>query len=253
MQLTILGSGTTLPSSKRAAPGYWLEVEGSRYLLDSGEGTKRRIAEAGLKFFSLDGIFYTHTHVDHVSELPAILWALCWHEEPRSRPLTIVGPEGFKNFYGKMLDAFWPQFKKKETFPVDVQEMKKDRYTAGPLDISTRPLDKQSNTPIKHSVGYRFTYQDRSLVYTGDVGYNKDVITLADKADTLLIESAVAAETKSHLTPRQAGTLAHKAGVKRLVLTHFYPAVERIDIAAEAAKEFKGEILLAEDLLTITL
>ena len=76
MKLTILGSGTTVPSTKRSAPAYLLEAAGKKILLDSGEGTKRRLAEAGVNPVDLDYIFYTHTHVDHVSELPAILWGL---------------------------------------------------------------------------------------------------------------------------------------------------------------------------------
>jgi ribonuclease BN (tRNA processing enzyme) len=45
--------------------------------------------------------------------------------------------------------------------------------------------------------------------------------------------------------------MAARAGVPRLMLTHFYPPCEEVDVAALAAAEFSGEILLAEDGLRI--
>jgi len=251
MKLTILGSGTTVPSKERSAPAYLLEVAGKLILLDSGEGTKRRIAEAGKNYLNIDYIFYTHTHVDHVGELPAIFWGFGYDAHPRIKKLIILGPKGFKKFYKKMLAAFWPQFEEKDRFPITITELKNKKIEIDGILVKTKVLDEQKSTLIKNSIGYRIEYNGKSLVYTGDVGYNENVIKLAKKADLLLIESAVPVETEGHLTPSQAGELAGKARVNKLILTHFYPAVERIDILAEAKKNFKGEITLAKDLMEI--
>ncbi len=254
MKLTILGSGTTVPSKERAAPGYLLDVGDKLYLIDSGEGTKRRIAEAKRDFSSIDGIFYTHTHVDHVAELPAILWAYNWKEQARKRDLHIFGPIGFTEFFDKMLEAFWPQFNEKGKFKVVITEMGTgDQNMFGGLIVSAQELDKQGNTLIKNAIGYRFEYNDDSFVFTGDVGYNKDVISLAKNASVLMTEAASPIPTRGHLTPVQAGELASKAMVKKLILTHFYPAVEKIDILDEATKEFDGEVIIAEDLMEINI
>lgn len=248
MKLTILGSGTTVPSKERSAPAYLLEVADKLVLLDSGEGTKRRLAEADRNLNDIDYIFYTHTHVDHVAELPAILWAFNWHEQPRTKDLFIYGPKGFKRFFKKMLAAYWPQFEENSTFKVSITELKNTKVELDNSTIKTKSLDEQGNTLVKNSIGYRIEHGGKSFAFTGDVGYNEDVIKLARKVDLLLIESAVPVQTDGHLTPSQAGELATKAKVKKLILTHFYPAVERIDIAGEAKKTFDGEIVLAEDL-----
>jgi ribonuclease BN (tRNA processing enzyme) len=50
-----------------------------------------------------------------------------------------------------------------------------------------------------------------------------------------------------HLTPRQAGAIAARARTRRLVLTHFYPPVESVDIAAEVAELYAGPLVLATD------
>lgn len=251
MKLTILGSGTGVPSKERSAPAYLLEVAGKLILLDSGEGAKKRLAEADKNFMDIDYIFYTHTHVDHVCELPAILWGFNWHEKPRTKNLTILGPKGFKKFYKKMLVAYWPNFEEKVSFKVEIIELKNKKIEIDGIMIKTKSLDEQTSALIKKSIGYRIEYGDKSFVYTGDVGYNENVVKLSKKADLLLIESAKPSPVNDHLTPSQAGELATKAKVKKIVLTHFYPAVERINILSEAQKTFKGEIILAKDLMEI--
>lgn len=251
MKLTILGSGTTVPSKERSAPAYLLEVASKLILLDSGEGTKRRIVEADKDPIDIDYFFYTHTHIDHVNELPAILWGFNWAERPRTRELKIFGPKGFKKFFKKMIAAFWPQFEESAKYKIDIIELKNKKIEVDSFIVKTKALDEQGNTLVKNSIGYRIEYDGKSFVFTGDVGYNENVIKLAKKADVLLIESAVPESEKGHLAPSQAGELATKAKVKKLVLTHFYPAVERIDILGEAQKTFDGEIVSAEDLMEI--
>src|SRR5437762_412472 len=49
------------------------------------------------------------------------------------------------------------------------------------------------------------------------------------------------------LTPERAGELARDAGVRRLVLTHFYPPVETSDPARGAGARFGGPIAAARD------
>jgi ribonuclease Z len=84
------------------------------------------------------------------------------------------------------------------------------------------------------------------------------VFELADGADLLVIEStfleedAALAARYGHLTARQAGAVAARCGVRRLVLTHFsqrYLDPERF--GAEAAGEYGGEIVVAADLDTV--
>ncbi len=55
-----------------------------------------------------------------------------------------------------------------------------------------------------------------------------------------------------HLTPSLAGRIATQAGVKKLVLTHFYPECEQVDIAKQCRKTYQGPLELAEDLKEIS-
>jgi ribonuclease BN (tRNA processing enzyme) len=56
---------------------------------------------------------------------------------------------------------------------------------------------------------------------------------------------------KGHLTPSEAGKIAAAAGVKKLVLTHFYPPCDEEDMISPCRKFFDGEIVLAEDLMRV--
>ena len=87
------------------------------------------------------------------------------------------------------------------------------------------------------------------LVYTGDTGPSDALARWARGCDLLLAECSLP-DTQAigiHLTPSQAGALAGAAAARRLVLTHFYPAIEGTDPASVAARAFGGEVLAAND------
>jgi ribonuclease BN (tRNA processing enzyme) len=71
----------------------------------------------------------------------------------------------------------------------------------------------------------------------------------------MICESALPDDQKidGHLTPSLAGRMAQAAGVKRLVLTHFYPACETVDIENQCRTTYNGELLLARDFMTLIL
>jgi len=255
MKLTILGSGTCVPTTKRNAPGYVIKIGRDLILLDSGEGTKRRLMEAGIHPNSIDYILYTHTHVDHIAELPALLWGYMYDTRPRKKDLVIVGPKGFKRFFRQIIKLFSPLFYKRSKFKTSIKEISNSKIKGNGWRILSKPMCKQGNTFLPHSVAYRLETKRKSLVYAGDMFYDypKSLIKLAYNTDLLLIESAVPNQRKvaDHLTPSRAGEIATLANVKKLVLTHFYPPCEKYDIKKQAQRTYKGPIILAKDLMEI--
>ena len=101
------------------------------------------------------------------------------------------------------------------------------------------------------SVCYRLTDErGKALFYSGDTDYNEELIPLMQGVDCALLECSMPDERKveGHLTPRLAGRLARMAGVKRLVLTHFYREVIGAPIVERVREEYAGPVELAEDL-----
>lgn len=96
------------------------------------------------------------------------------------------------------------------------------------------------------------------FAFVMDTAWCDSAIELAAGADLLVCESTFLdvdrelAERYGHMTARQAGRLAHEAGARRLVLTHFSARYQDpTRFAAEAATEFTGDIVVAEDLLRV--
>ena len=89
--VTILGSGTCVPSLKRSSCSVLIDINGLKLLFDSGPGTMRRLLEVGITIFDISFIFYSHLHPDHTGELVNFLFATKYPDEnSRTIPLTII-------------------------------------------------------------------------------------------------------------------------------------------------------------------
>jgi ribonuclease BN (tRNA processing enzyme) len=249
VRLTVLGSGTIVPSLRRQPSAYLLEAGGLKILLDCGSGCLRRLLEAGAHPDDIDLMLFSHTHIDHTSELPLFLFSARYAPQARRRALRIAGSAGFVEFftalerlYGDWISA--SMYERRVETLADGGEMR-----AGGVRIRTAAARH-----IPSSLALRIEAAGASLVYTGDTEYSEPVVALARDCDLLLCECSYPDESPGagHLTPSQAGRIAAEAGARKLVLTHFYPACEEVDRAAQARRTYSGELLLAEDLLQVS-
>lgn len=84
--------------------------------------------------------------------------------------------------------------------------------------------------------------------------YCEGLIRLCRKADVAVLDCSFPANRPgpNHLHAGDCGRVAQEAGVKRLILSHFYPVAERYDVKRQAGRHFKGRIIKARDLTTLT-
>lgn len=247
MEVTILGSGTGVPSLKRGAPGLVVRAGREILLFDSGPGTLNRLLKVGIDYRKLDYIFYTHFHPDHIAELVPFLFACKYHSSPRTKPLVILGPKGIGNFYFSLLEIYG-EWITPVKYPVEIKELDNSPYRGKGWDISIKHL--------KHTdpaIGYRLEAKGKSFVYSGDTDYCEEIIELAKSSDLFILECSFPERYRvhGHLTPRLAGKIARESGCRHLVLTHLYPICDRYNILSECRKEYKGKLTLARDLLRI--
>lgn len=247
MKLTILGSGTAAPLLDRNCAGYLLEADDKKLLFDSGAGTIRRLLELKIDLFDIDHIFYTHLHNDHINDLGAIIWSSNYGGK-RKKPLSLYGPNGFRKYCNILIKKLLKPAKL--NFKISIKELKNATIKIKNTTIKAHPVKHSSTTK---SIAYRIEHQKKAFVYTGDTAYCSEAIKAAKNADALLTECSFPNNKKAegHLTPLLAGKLAAKANVKKLILTHFYPEVLKTDIQKQCAKEFKGRIVMAKDLMKI--
>jgi ribonuclease BN (tRNA processing enzyme) len=250
--VTILGSGTCVPSLQRSSCSVLLQIDKTRLLFDSGPGTMRRLLEAGSTIFDLNYIFFSHFHPDHTGELVPLIFATKYPDgNRRQSPLTITAGRGFADFFAGLRTVYgkWIELTPGMLDFVEMDNTSRDFINFRGFRVESIPVEHNPE-----SIAYRITSTDGStVVYSGDTDYSDNLIELARGADLLICESAQpdSRHVKGHLTPSLAGEMATRAGVRKLVLTHFYPDCENVDLAQECRKTYVGPLILAEDLMRI--
>ena len=250
--ITILGSGTCVPSLKRTSCSVLVETGGKKLLFDSGAGVMRRLLEAGVAIFDIDFIFYSHFHPDHTGELVPFLFATKYPaEKQRLTPLTITAGKGFKRFYDGLRTVYghWIELEEGLLNISELDNETPDRYIYKEFTVISIPV---AHNP--ESIAYRIiSSEGKSVVYSGDTDFTSNLIKLAQDTDLLICESAFPDQQKvsGHLTPSLAGDIAQQANVCKLVLTHLYPQCDLIDIRAQCRQNYDGPLIIAEDLMKI--
>lgn len=253
-QITILGSGTCVPSLSRNPCSFFMHTGGANLLFDCGPGVMRRLLEIGVSISDISHIFLSHFHPDHIGELASILFALKYPApSSQKQPLTIVAGKGFNSFFERLKRVYGDWIVLPPSM-FNVLEMK----TTSP-DQQTFPSFRVASMPVAHrpeSLAYRVVdAAGKVLVYSGDSDVCDGLSAIAADADLMICESAFPdnQKTDGHLTASLAGKIAQSAAVKRLVLTHFYPACEAADIENQCRSTYTGQVILARDLMTFTL
>jgi ribonuclease BN (tRNA processing enzyme) len=249
-ELIIIGSGTGVPSLRRASPGLLLLSGSSQILIDSGPGALRRLLEAGFTYRDVDLILYTHIHPDHTADLVPILFACKYGDLPREKEMTIIGGPGFKLFFDK-INELYGAWINPETYHLTVKEISSKPILFGEMKILSAPM-----AHLPGSVGYRIEWQgEKSIVISGDTDYSENIVNLASEADLLVLECSFpdTKKVEGHLTPSLAGKIARKSGCKKLLLTHLYPVCDQHDILKQCQQIYQGQIILAEDLMRVVI
>ncbi len=246
MKLAILGSGTTIPHPERGASGYaCIADDGSVLLLECGPGSTRRWPAHAIALGDVRGILCTHHHLDHISDLAAVLFLRNVIEPPPETRLALAGPVGHRALIDGLEGVHGAMVADRAGLHDRVELGDGGTWSLGPFEVEARH--------VRHSegaLGVRVTSGGRTLAFSGDSGPCDALVSLFRGADLVLAECSYPASRESdhHLNTTSAGRLATEAGVTRLVLTHFYPVCDAVDVEAEVrAAGYEGELSLAVD------
>ena len=250
MEVTVVGSGTVVPRLDRRQSCVVVRAGEEKLVFDLGSGAVRGMLHAGLDPFDVDRIFFTHFHPDHTVDIVPLLFGINYgSEEKRTRPLYITGPEPFERFWASITDV-WGEWMIGD-YPIEVSELPHAHSSS--LDLEGCRVTWAPAEHRPESISYRLEADDKTFVYTGDTGYSESVVDLARNANTLLIECSLPDDSPipGHLTPSTVARIALEAGAERVVLTHIYPAADEIDLVSEVSRNYDGEVVVAEDGLTL--
>ncbi|MCY3986508.1 MAG: ribonuclease Z [Candidatus Dadabacteria bacterium] len=249
VKLTVLGSGTCVPHSKRGSSGYLLSTESGSALFDCGNGTVWKLEKAGVDYLVIDNVFITHFHPDHTSDLIPLLFATKHpYGRKREKTLRIWGPDGFLEFVEKLREPYgnWvrPEL-------VEIHEIEQKKLRTGGLEVKTFKTVHTEN-----SIGYVIRTESKKVVYTGDTGYFPGLQKVASDADIFVTECALPDSEKMavHMTPSDTAEIIRESNPKKMVLSHLYPSMDGRDLSEEI-KSLSGnretDIIVAEDLMEI--
>lgn len=240
MRLTVLGSSGTYGTPGRPASGYLVEHDGTRLWVDAGPGTFAALQEV-TDFLTLDAVILSHVHPDHCSDLFGFYHAVRFGSRPRTGIPTYV-PEGLVERFEAFLGAAGHPIGEVCDFRVVDDGA---RVEVGEVSVRFARADHPVPT-----IAPRLEADGKALVYSADTGPRGGVPDLAEGAHLFLCEATYqgAVEDKPwphHLTAEEAGAMARRAGVRRLMLTHLWPVLDPELSLVEAETAFDRPVALA--------
>ncbi len=280
MKVTLLGTGTPVPSAERFGPSTLVEAGTEKMVFDCGRGCTIRLQQKNIPL-RLVKLFITHHHSDHTNGIPD-LWLSGWLPPPwgrRDQPFVVIGPEGTKNLMAHLEQGYLPDIKirmddEKLTRPginVDARDITPGVvYEANGVKVTAFEVDHGDF--IKPAYGYRVDYKGRSVVISGDTRFNQNVIKYGTGADVLVHEVAmgkpeILAKSEAarrilahHTTPQEAGRVFSTAKPRLAVYTHIgtaggagADALQPADYVAATRETYDGPLAFGEDLMTINI
>jgi ribonuclease BN (tRNA processing enzyme) len=249
LRLTVLGSGTIVPSQVRRATTLMLEGGGEDILVDCGPGALQALEDSGKSYRNLHRVLLTHFHPDHTLGLGRLFSAIKNDASVTEQHwIVIYGPEGLEKFisgwdslYGSIVpdDDTLNLVVMEPGYETDIGDM---MITAGPAEHGGRP-----------ALAYRIDMGDKSIVYTGDTSRTESLDRFASGADLLVSECSFPDEApaEGHMTPAMVGEMASAAGAGAVLLVHMYPFFGEVDPAAEVKRRFNGMVTTGRDGLVI--
>ncbi len=256
MEVIILGSGTFIPIPDRSSPSVLIKSKETCLLLDIGPGTLRQIGRLGLSFSMIDYVCLSHFHPDHTADIVHLMFALKNIDPLLKKPITLLGPSGTKEFLRSLQSAYRGYINLSPKI-LRIDELgKKSRRNCKDLTVISHPVKH-----VPESIGFRIIEESKgkSVAYSGDTGMCEDVIELSRDVDLAILECSFPEEylknwsIDTHLSPSDAGKIAQEAGAKSLLLTHLYPECLNINIVERCKRYYKGNVMIAEDLMRITI
>jgi ribonuclease Z len=255
IKVTLLGTGTPFPNAARFGAAILVEAGGEKLLFDCGRGAVIRLSQAGVPLDSVDALFLTHLHSDHVVGIPD-LWLTGWFLG-RDHPLRVWGPPGTREMTEHLSLAYQFDVQTREhteNLPpkgagIDAKEIEQgDVYVHGPLRVSVFLVDHGS---VKPAFGYRIDYFGHAVIISGDTKFSQNLIDFSKGADCL-IHVAWLADSKNPLRSLASGEDAGRvfAAVKpKLAVIYHYKDEEGLAEAVRA--RYQGPFVIAQDLMTI--
>jgi ribonuclease BN (tRNA processing enzyme) len=273
LAVQVLGSGGPEMQDKRASTSYLIWDRGkARVIVDAGGGSALRFGESGAQISQLDVFLFSHFHIDHSGDFPALVFS-SWFGD-RTRPLPIYGPSGNQYMPSPtefVHDLFSDPHGAWRYLSDMVQPNPQGTYQLQPHDVAPSPAPvlvlrnpgmALYAVSVVHgafpALAWRVDIGGKRIVFSGDTnGDGAGLTQLATNADLFIAHNAVpedatGVERRLHMPPSVIGTTAANAHVHQLVLSHRMLRTlgpeKQAQTQAEIRRHYSGPLQFANDL-----
>ncbi len=234
--ITPLGTVSPYTKENMNCPGFLVEYNDKKILLDCGNGITRLL---NLPEDLIDlSVIITHFHKDHFGDLGSLQYAsyvyhnlglldeklkiyLPKNDIDFNKTSIISNNESYSNYY---------DINNSYSFHID--------------DLNITFEDNNSHTIESYMV--KLQNNNFKIVYTSDIGTTNfdNLVDFCKDADLIICESSFLqkhnSNSKTHMTAYNASVLASKSNAKKLLLTHFWPEEDKKFYLEEAIQNFKN-------------
>jgi ribonuclease Z len=292
MEITLLGTGSPLPSGNRCGAGQLVVSGDHAVLVDCGWGAARRLIATGFPIGTIENVFFTHMHSDHITDFPDFAM-MRWTLGGATTPLHVYGPEGTAEAIGGFRTGLNPDVRYRfahhgEKLSRDGIEVIVHEIPATPAVSHVASVDgievgsfEVDHRPVVPALGFKVEARGRKVVFSGDTVRVQSLVDAAKGADILVSEAVHLGMMRDRITFLRSGNqermarileeacdyhapthdvaeMARDAGVSKLVLTHLIPPIPNEGPAVEEfvrgmADVFSGELLVAQDMQKVTI
>ena len=260
LHLALCGAGGPLPAPNASGPCVAVVAGKRLFVVDSGTDGVRNLGRMGYQPGTIQGVFLTHFHSDHLDGLGE-MGTIRWAGGDNRSPLPVFGPQGVEQIVDGFNTAYAQDFVYRHDHhgdtvaPLSGAGLKAMPFTKPAMGELTTVLEEGGlkvealavdHSPIDPAVCYRFSYKGRSLLITGDTVKLANIEKFAQGVDLLVHEALApnlvtmmhdAAEKGGnkilakithdildyHTSPVEAAETARDAGVGHLLYYHIVP------------------------------
>jgi ribonuclease Z len=242
LRVTLLGSGSPSPSLDRCHPAVLVEWgAGSCVLVDAGDGVVGQLQRAEANLAAVEHVALTHMHWDHILGYPAFVWG-SWIKGRRR--LATFGPRGTVDMHERLVESY---YRDQALWAIDVgfrpdgwhETTVEDVEPGWSTEIDGCVISAGAVVhPPMAAVAFRFDYEGKSIVISGDTAECRELVEFSIGADLLVVDACAVTPSPSlpaerralierlhgfHASPDECVSMAHRAKVGHVVLTHHLP------------------------------
>ncbi len=236
-----------MPRPGGASSCYLVRAPSTDVLVDLGSGAAGKL-QCAAQYSDLDAIVISHMHPDHFFDLVALRHGLKYVEHSNSERMALWLPPGGAEILST-LSTLISEGGRRSFF--DDAYLVHEYEPIVPLLVGELRITFARTQHFISAYAVRVEHEGKTLAYSADTAPCDAVVDHVRDADVFLCEAALGLESeqgeRGHTNAYEAGEMASRAVVKRLVLTHYPAKCSNQDLIDAAHKRFDGPVDVADD------